>query len=149
MIVTLNLGQTWIPQGEPGHSLSSLSLVMFDEKTGLMQHAGDWEMLGILPEGVAFDAADRYVVAGTNIEGPEPRASALEFWRVQRMKEHPRGLFPRATPFQLGQCALSGCREQLIRRGDRAVYPGAVVVRFQGFGLRLSVAHEGAAAWNS
>ena len=95
MIVTLNLGQTWIPEGEPGHSLSSLTLVEFDAETGLMTHAGDWEMLGILPEGVAFDAADRYVVAGVyEYEGPEPRASALEFWRVQRDE----GESPRLVP---------------------------------------------------
>ncbi len=95
MIVTLNLGQTWIPEGEAGHSLSTLSLVMFDAETGLMSHVGDWEMLGILPEGVAFDASDRYIVAGVyEYEGPEPRESALEFWRVQRNP----GKAPRLVP---------------------------------------------------
>jgi len=95
MIVTLNLGQTWIPEGEPGHSLSSLTLVTFDRETGLMDHAGDWEMLGILPEGIAFDASDRYVVAGIyEYEGPEPRDSALEFWRVLRDP----GVAPRLVP---------------------------------------------------
>ncbi|MGP1255193.1 MAG: YncE family protein [Kiloniellales bacterium] len=95
MIVTLNLGQTWIPEGEPDHSLSSLSLVTFDNETGLMRHAGDWEMAGILPEGVAFDASDRYVVAGVfEYEGPEPRRSALEFWSVKREA----GRLPRLVP---------------------------------------------------
>ncbi|GFE66815.1 YncE family protein [Litoreibacter roseus] len=108
MIVTLNLGQTWIPEGEPGHSLSSLTLVEFDAVTGLMEHAGDWEMLGILPEGVAFDASDRYVVAGIfEYEGPEPRASALEFWRVQRdVGEAPR-LVPTGYAVETGPGAHS------------------------------------------
>ncbi len=108
MIVTLNLGQTWIPEGEPGHSLSSLTLVEFDAITGLMEHAGDWEMLGILPEGVAFDASDRYVVAGIfEYEGPEPRASALEFWRVQRdVGEAPR-LVPTGYAVETGPGAHS------------------------------------------
>ena len=108
MIVTLNLGQTWIPEGEAGHSLSSLSLVTFDEQTGLMTHAGDWEMLGILPEGVAFDAADRYVVAGIyEYEGPEPRASALEFWRVQRSLGTPPRLVPTGYAVATGPGAHS------------------------------------------
>ncbi|MEL7080541.1 MAG: hypothetical protein AAGK82_03930 [Pseudomonadota bacterium] len=108
MIVTLNLGQTWIPEGEPGHSLSSLTLVEFDAETGLIEHAGDWEMLGILPEGVAFDAADRYVVAGIyEYDGPEPRASALEFWRVQRDAGEAPRLVPTGYAVETGPGAHS------------------------------------------
>ena len=108
MIVTLNLGQTWIPEGEAGRSLSSLTLVEFDVETGLMKHAGDWEMLGILPEGVAFDASDRYVVAGVyEYEGPEPRASALEFWRVQRDPGEAPRLVPTGYAVETGPGAHS------------------------------------------
>ncbi|MEL6478263.1 MAG: hypothetical protein AAFR17_13125 [Pseudomonadota bacterium] len=95
LIATLNIGQTWIEEGAPGHSLSSLSLIAFDAATGQMRHLGDWEMEGILPEGVAFDADDSHLVAGIyEYEGPEPRASALEFWRIQRQP----GLDPRLVP---------------------------------------------------
>ena len=85
LIATSNIGQTWIPEGEVGHSPSSLSLVRFDTATGQLAHAGDWPFAGILPEGIAFDASDRYVVAGVfEYEGPEPRRSGLEFWEVVR-----------------------------------------------------------------
>jgi len=108
LIVTLNLGQTWIPEGEPGHSLSSLTLVEFDAETGLMKHAGDWEMLGILPEGVAFDASDRYVVAGVfEYEGPEPRAAALEFWRVLHEEGEPPRLVSTGYAIETGPGAHS------------------------------------------
>ena len=108
LIVTLNLGQTWIPEGEPDHSLSTLTLVGFDAETGLMDHIGDWEMLGILPEGVAFDASDRYVVAGIfEYEGPEPRASALEFWRVARDPGVPPRLVPTGYSVSTGPGAHS------------------------------------------
>lgn len=86
LIATLNIGQTWLAPSEPGHSLSSLSLLAFDAETGLLRRLGDWAMEGILPEGVAFDAADNWVVTGIyEYEGPEPRASGLEFWRVHRV----------------------------------------------------------------
>lgn len=95
LIATLNIGQTWIESDAPGHSLSSLSLVSFDATSGQMRHLGDWEMEGILPEGVAFDADDTHLVAGIyEYEGPEPRASALEIWRVARQP----GLDPRLVP---------------------------------------------------
>lgn len=95
LIATLNIGQTWIEADAPGHSHSSLSLVAFDPASGQMRHLGDWEMEGILPEGVAFDADDSHVVAGIfEYEGPEPRASALEFWRVKRQP----GIDPRLIP---------------------------------------------------
>lgn len=83
LIATLNIGQTWLEPGTPGHSQSSVSLVRFDTATGAMRHLGDWPMTGILPEGIAFDASDRYLVAGVfEYDGPEPRASGLEIWRV-------------------------------------------------------------------
>lgn len=83
LIASLNIGQTWIPEDEVGHSMSSLSLIRFDEETGQLAHLGDWPLAGILPEGVAFDASDRYVVAGVfEYEGPEPRKSGLEVWEV-------------------------------------------------------------------
>ncbi len=95
LIATLNIGQTWLSEDEPGHSLSSLSLVAFDPESGQMRPLGDWEMPGILPEGVAFDADDSHLVAGIfEYEGPEPRASALEIWQVKR---HP-GRDPRLVP---------------------------------------------------
>ncbi|MEO1088990.1 MAG: hypothetical protein AAFX81_00010 [Pseudomonadota bacterium] len=95
LIATVNIGQTWIEPGEPGHSLSSLSLVGFDLETGGLTHLGDWPMDGILPEGVAFDAADAWVVAGIyEYDGPEPRASGLEFWRVHRVPGEPARLVP-------------------------------------------------------
>ena len=83
LIATLNIGQTWIPEGETGHSLSSLSLIRFDPESGHMRRLGDWTFDGILPEGIAFDASDRYVVAGVfEYEGAEPRRSGLEIWEV-------------------------------------------------------------------
>ncbi|MEM9043469.1 MAG: hypothetical protein AAGC81_02150 [Pseudomonadota bacterium] len=95
LIATLNIGQTWIAPDAPGHSLSSLSLVAFDLATGHLRHLGDWEMEGILPEGVAFDADDSHLVAGIfEYDGPEQRASALEFWQVKRQP----GLDPRLVP---------------------------------------------------
>ncbi|MEM8625176.1 MAG: hypothetical protein AAGG47_16860 [Pseudomonadota bacterium] len=95
LIATLNIGQTWIEPGAPGHSLSSLSLVAFDTTSGQMRHLGDWEMEGILPEGVAFDADDTHLVAGIfEYEGSEPRDSALEIWRVARRP----GPDPRLVP---------------------------------------------------
>ena len=85
LIATSNIGQTWIAEGEVGHSPSSLSLVRFDPVTGQLTHAGDWPFAGILPEGIAFDASDRYVVAGVfEYDGPEPRRSGLEIWEVTR-----------------------------------------------------------------
>ena len=91
----LNIGQTWIPEGGVGHSLSSISLIAFDPESGQPTHAGNWEINGILPEGIAFDASDSYVVAGIyEYEGPEPRRSALEFWRVAREP----GRLPRLVP---------------------------------------------------
>lgn len=91
MIATLNIGQTWLEDSDPRYSRSSLSLVGFDPKHGLLDHTGTWEFDGILPEGIAFDASDSYVVAGVfEYEGPEPRRSALEFWRVDRSAALPR-----------------------------------------------------------
>lgn len=85
MIATLNIGQTWLEEGEPGQSQSSLSLIRFDPGTGHLRHLGDWSFEGVLPEGIAFDASDSYVVAGVfEYEGPEPMASGLEIWRVAR-----------------------------------------------------------------
>ena len=85
LIATSNIGQTWLSPSEPGYSQSSLSLVEFDTETGQVNHAGDWTFAGILPEGIAFDASDQYVVAGVfEYETPEPRQGALEFWRVSR-----------------------------------------------------------------
>ncbi len=95
LIATLNIGQTWLEPDTPGYSLSLLSLVAFDPASGQMRHLGDWEMEGILPEGVAFDADDSHLVAGIfEYDGPEPRASALEFWRVKRQP----GIDPRLVP---------------------------------------------------
>ena len=84
LIATSNIGQTWPSDDLRGqYTPSTLSLVAFDPQTGQTGHLGDWAFDGILPEGIAFDAADRYVVAGVfEYEGPEPRRSALEFWRV-------------------------------------------------------------------
>lgn len=108
LIVTLNLGQTWVPEDQPGHSLSTLSLVRFDPANGHLTHLGDWEMLGILPEGVAFDASDQYVVAGVyEYEGPEPRASALEIWRVKRQPDRPARLVPTGFSIPTGPGAHS------------------------------------------
>lgn len=48
-----------------------------------MAKTGDWTFDGILPEDIAFDASDQYVVAGVfEYEIPEPRRGALKFWRV-------------------------------------------------------------------
>ncbi|MDB9524778.1 hypothetical protein PN498_02160 [Oscillatoria sp. CS-180] len=91
LIATSNIGQTWLAPDEVGYSQSSLSLVQFDTETGQVNHAGNWSFDGILPEGIEFDAADRYVVAGVfEYETPEPRQGALEFWRVLRDRETPR-----------------------------------------------------------
>ncbi|MEM9537701.1 MAG: hypothetical protein AAGA40_18765 [Cyanobacteria bacterium P01_E01_bin.45] len=85
LITTSNIGQTWLSPDEVGYSLSSLSLVQFDPVTGQVDRVGDWTFDGILPEGIAFDAADRYVVAGVfEYDTSEPRRGALEFWRVDR-----------------------------------------------------------------
>ncbi|MEO1403330.1 MAG: beta-propeller fold lactonase family protein [Cyanobacteria bacterium J06635_1] len=90
LIATSNIGQTWLSPDEPGYSQSSLSLVQFDPTTGQMTHVSDWLFDGILPEGIAFDASDQYVVAGVfEYETPEPRSGALEFWRVNRDAEAP------------------------------------------------------------
>ncbi len=94
-IATVNIGQTWIEEGAPGHTLSSLSLIDFNTETGEPRHAGDWEIQGILPEGVGFDASGRYIAVGIyEYDGPEPRRSALEFWRVK----HEAGRLPRLVP---------------------------------------------------
>ncbi|MFG6103145.1 lactonase family protein [Leptothoe sp. EHU-05/26/07-4] len=83
LIATSNIGQTWLSPDEPGYSQSSLSLIQFDPITGQMAKTGDWTFDGILPEGIAFDASDQYIVAGVfEYETPEPRRGALEFWRV-------------------------------------------------------------------
>ena len=83
LIATSNIGQTWLSPGEPGYSESSLSLIQFDPISGQLTKTGDWTFDGILPEGIAFDASDQYVVAGVfEYETPEPRRGALEFWRV-------------------------------------------------------------------
>lgn len=56
-----------------------------------MNHAGDWTFDGILPEGIAFDASDQYVVTGVfEYDTPESRQGALEFWRVNRAGEMPQ-----------------------------------------------------------
>lgn len=91
LIATSNIGQTWLAQDAPGHSLSTLSLVRFDPETGHLTRAGDWPFDGLLPEGVAFDASDRYIVAGVfEYDGPEPRRSGLEIWEVIRDDDLPR-----------------------------------------------------------
>ncbi len=83
LIATSNIGQTWLSPDEPGYSQSSLSLIQFDPISGQLTKMGDWVFDGILPEGIAFDASDQYVVAGVfEYETPEPRRGALEFWRV-------------------------------------------------------------------
>ncbi len=83
LIATVNIGQTWLPEGAPGHSRSSLSLLRFDPEAGHLHPVGDWAFDGVLPEGIAFDASDSYVVAGVfEYEGPEPQQSGLEIWRV-------------------------------------------------------------------
>ena len=90
LIATNNIGQTWLSPEEPGYSQSSLSLVQFDMASGQLTHAGDWVFDGILPEGIAFDATDQYVVAGVfEYETPEPRNGALEFWRVVENADAP------------------------------------------------------------
>ncbi|MBE9099207.1 beta-propeller fold lactonase family protein [filamentous cyanobacterium LEGE 07170] len=90
LIATSNIGQTWLSPEEPGYSQSSLSLVRFDPASGQLTHAGDWTFDGILPEGIAFDATDQYVVAGVfEYETPEPRNGALEFWRVVENADMP------------------------------------------------------------
>ena len=107
MIATSNIGQTWLAEGETGHSLSSLSLVLFEPETGQMTHAGDWTFDGILPEGIAFDASDSYVVAGVfEYDGPEPPRSALEFWRVVRDGDTP-ALEPTDFAIEVGPGAHS------------------------------------------
>ncbi|MEO0488894.1 MAG: hypothetical protein AAFZ49_04955 [Cyanobacteria bacterium J06659_2] len=88
LIATSNIGQTWLAPDEPGYSLSSLSLIQFDTATGQMTPVGDWTFDGILPEGIAFDASDQYVVAGVfEYDTPEPRQGALEFWQVNRSED--------------------------------------------------------------
>ncbi len=85
LIATLSMGRTWTAPGAPGHALPSLSLVAYDADSGQMRHLGDWEREGIPPEGVACDADDTHLAAGVfEHEGPEPRASGLEIWRVVR-----------------------------------------------------------------
>ena len=91
LIATSNIGQTWLAPDDVSYSQSSLSLVQFDTETGQVRHAGDWTFDGILPEGIEFDAADQYVVAGVfEYETPEPRQGALEFWRVVRTDSIPQ-----------------------------------------------------------
>lgn len=103
-----NVGQTWLQETEPGHSLSSLTLVAFDATSGQMRHIGDWQMDGILPEGVAFDAAGKWVVAGVfEYVGPEPRKSALEFWRVHRVPGEDPALVPSLYHVETGPGAHS------------------------------------------
>ena len=108
LIASLNIGQTWIAEDETGHSLSSLSLVAFDPESGQMRSLGDWEMPGILPEGVAFDADDTHLVAGIfEYEGPEPRASGLEIWQVKRQPGHDPRLVPTGFSIPTGPGAHS------------------------------------------
>ncbi|MEM9948257.1 MAG: hypothetical protein AAF810_19645 [Cyanobacteria bacterium P01_D01_bin.36] len=91
LLATNNIGQTWLPTDDPGYSQSSLSLVQFDSVTGQVEKLGDWVFDGILPEGIAFDAADQYVVAGVfEYDTLEPRRGALEFWRVDRTENAPQ-----------------------------------------------------------
>ena len=74
-----------------------------------MRHLGDRDMEGIPPEGIAFDSDDSHLVAGIfEHEGPEPRASALEFWRVKRQPGQDPRLVPTgyATPTGPGTHSL-------------------------------------------
>ncbi len=90
LIATVNIGQTWLAPGQTGHSRSTLSLIAFDAQTGQMTLADERAFDAILPEGVDFDASDRYIVVGAyEYDGPEPRESALEIWRVGRTGDAP------------------------------------------------------------
>ncbi|MEM8812136.1 MAG: hypothetical protein AAGF59_05915 [Pseudomonadota bacterium] len=108
LIATVNIGQTWFPPYAPGHSLSSLSLIGFDPNTGFLTPFGDWAMEGILPEGIAFDASDAWVVAGIfEYDGPEPRTSGLQFWQVHRVPGADPGLAPSGFRVETGPGAHS------------------------------------------
>lgn len=85
LIGTVNIGQTWDDPDALGYSRSTLSLIDFDTENGQFHHLGNWVFDGILPEGIAFDSSDNYVVVGVyEYDGPEPRESALEIWQVDR-----------------------------------------------------------------
>ncbi len=88
-LVTLNIGQSWLAPGEVGHSLSSMSLIDVDLGSGQLRLLSEVEMpQAELPEGIAFDASGRYVVAGVyEYRTPDMGMaadveSALEVWEV-------------------------------------------------------------------
>lgn len=93
LIATVNIGQTW-PGGDAVEAtLSTVSLVEFDPQFGQQTVLGSWEFEGDLPEGVAFDASDRFIAFGVfEYAGPEPRASDLQIWEVVTNDDGSRGL---------------------------------------------------------
>lgn len=93
LIASVNIGQTWEDNDAVAYSRSTVSLVEFDAATGQKSVLGSWEYEGHLPEGVAFDASDRFIVFGVfEYEGPEPRASDLQIWDVTTEEDGARGL---------------------------------------------------------
>lgn len=93
LIASVNIGQTW-PGGEHiEYTRSTVSLVAFDPNLGQLSLLGSWPFDGDLPEGVAFDASDRYIAFGVfEYDGPEPRESDLQIWEVTEGNEGRRGL---------------------------------------------------------
>ena len=83
-VVTTNLERSWTPFNDARQGFfSSLTLLRFDAKTGLLDRVGDFAFDGVLPETVVFDNSSRFLaVTQFDFFDPKRTGGAITFWRI-------------------------------------------------------------------
>ncbi len=82
LVVTVNLERSHLPENP---SAASLSLMTFDAERGRLAWLSDYEIDGVLPEGIVFDTTGNYVaVAVFDQFGDDAGVGRVDFWRLVR-----------------------------------------------------------------
>lgn len=83
-LATTNLEQsTYAPANPRQGFFSSVTLIRFDPRSGLLDRVGIYAFDGILPESVLFDNTSRYLAVATfdHFDNRKPGGS-IDFWRI-------------------------------------------------------------------
>jgi len=84
LVVTANLERSYLPYNDSRITwFSSLTLMRFDPKKGLLETLGDYFHDGILPETLTFDTSGRYIAVSTYDHFDDShKGGSIDFWRV-------------------------------------------------------------------
>ncbi|WP_394835420.1 lactonase family protein [Pendulispora rubella] len=86
LVATCNMRETIFPESHPRYTReATVSLFQFDGATGALAKVGDYPFEAVLPEGIAFDASGRHLLAASfEYRGSQEPHGGLEVWRIAR-----------------------------------------------------------------